>query len=176
MSKITDIDKRIIDGVIDLIDWDNIIKFYKIMNRKIGYEQLKIKGISKNSKITIEFAKEELIRVIEYVIENDLTELSYGPWLLLWINGEWETMEMINPDTEEPMEELSIPIMESKLQVLFIPQSVSMKEDIDIPLDDFQLEGGLVLEDKLQESIQNEDYVLAGKLRDVIEELNKKRK
>jgi hypothetical protein len=176
MSKLSEVDKRLIDGVILSIDWDQIAKFYKILNKKIGYEQVKIKGIIRNDKITTDSLKDELLRVLEYVIDNDLPEMSYGPWLIIWTNGEWEIIESIQADMEESKEEIQIPIMESKLQVHFIPQSVTMKEDIDIPQDFFEMDDTIILEGRLKSCIEEEDYVLAGKIRDVLEELNKRKK
>jgi len=177
MSKLSEVDKRLIDGVISSIDWDQIAKFYKILNKKIGYEQVKIKGITRNDKITTDSLKEELSRVLEYVIDNDLPEMSYGPWLIIWTNGEWEIMESIQAGLEESQEEIQIPIMESKLQVHFIPQSVTMKEDVDLPQDFFEIDDdAVILEGRLKTCIEQEDYVLAGKIRDVIEELNKRKK
>jgi hypothetical protein len=176
MSKLSEVDKRLIDGVILSIDWDQIAKFYKILNKKIGYEQVKIKGIIRNDKITIDSLKDELLKVLEYVIDNDLPEMSYGPWLIIWTNGEWEIIESIQAGMEESQEEIQIPIMESKLQVHFIPQSVTMKEDIDIPQDFFEMDDTIILEGRLKSCIEEEDYVLAGKIRDVLEELNKRKK
>jgi hypothetical protein len=176
MSKLSEVDKRLIDGVISSIDWDQIAKFYKILNKKIGYEQVKIKGIIRNDKITTDSLKDELLRVLEYVIDNDLPEMSYGPWLIIWTNGEWEIIESIQAGIEESQEEIQIPIMESKLQVHFIPQSVTMKEDIDIPQDFFEMDDTIILEGRLKSCIEEEDYVLAGKIRDVLEELNKRKK
>jgi hypothetical protein len=176
MSKLSEVDKRLIDGVISSIDWDQIAKFYKILNKKIGYEQVKIKGIIRNDKITTDSLKDELLRVLEYVIDNDLPEMSYGPWLIIWTNGEWEIIESIQAGLEESQEEIQIPIMESKLQVHFIPQSVTMKEDIDIPQDFFEMDDTIILEGRLKSCIEEEDYVLAGKIRDVLEELNKRKK
>jgi hypothetical protein len=176
MSKLSEVDKRLIDGVILSIDWDQIAKFYKILNKKIGYEQVKIKGIIRNDKITIDSLKDELLKVLEYVIDNDLPEMSYGPWLIIWTNGEWEIIESIQAGMEESQEEIQIPIMESKLQVHFIPQSVTMKEDIDIPQDFFEMDDTIILEGRLKSCIEEEDYVLASKIRDVLEELNKRKK
>jgi hypothetical protein len=176
MSKLSEVDKRLINGVISSIDWDQIAKFYKILNKKIGYEQVKIKGITRNDKITTDSLQDELLRVLEYVIDNDLPEMSYGPWLIIWTNGEWEIMESIQAGLEESQEEIQIPIMESKLQVHFIPQTVTMKEDVDLPQDFFEMDDTVILEGRLKTCIEQEDYVLAGKIRDVIEELNKRKK
>ncbi len=180
MPKLTEVDKKLIDGVISTIDWEQILKFYKILNKKIGCEQVKIKGVVKKDKVDLESAKDELYRVLEFVIENDLPEMSYGPWVILWVNGEWEITELfpLSPDDdEEPQqEEIIVPVMESKLQVLFVPQSVIMKEEIEIEEDPFLIDDTLILEGRLKESIDTEDYVLASKIRDLLEELNKRKK
>jgi hypothetical protein len=180
MPKLTEVDKKLIDGVISTIDWEQILKFYKILNKKIGCEQVKIKGVVKKDKVDLESAKDELYRVLEFVIENDLPEMSYGPWVILWVNGEWEITELfpLSPDDEEEpqQEEIIVPVMESKLQVLFVPQSVIMKEEIEIEEDPFLIDDTLILEGRLKESIDTEDYVLASKIRDLLEELNKRKK
>lgn len=177
MPKLSEVDKKLVENVINAIDWDQISKFYKILNKKIGSEQVKIKGILKDDKVTPETAREELSRVLEYVIENDLPEMSYGPWVIIWVNGEWEITHTIeSQNEEEPDEEVEIPIMESKLQVHFIPQSVTVKEEIDIPENLFELDDTIILESRLKQCIEQEDYILAGKIRDVLDELNKRRK
>jgi len=180
MPKLTEVDKKLIDGVISTIDWEQILKFYKILNKKIGCEQVKIKGVVKKDKVDLESAKDELYRVLEFVIENDLPEMNYGPWVILWVNGEWEITEIfpLSPDDEEDprQEEIIVPVMESKLQVLFVPQSVIMKEEIEIEEDTFLIDDTLILEGRLKESIDTEDYVLASKIRDLLEELNKRKK
>jgi hypothetical protein len=179
MPKLTEVDKKLIDGVISTIDWDQILKFYKILNKRIGCEQVKIKGVIKKDKVDPESAKDELYKVLEFVIENDLPEMNYGPWVILWVNGEWEISELFQfpqEDEEPQQEEIIVPVMESKLQVLFVPQSVIMKEEIEIEEEPFVIDDTLILEGRLKESIDTEDYVLASKIRDLLEELNKRKK
>jgi hypothetical protein len=177
MPKLSEVDKKIVESSINTIDWDQISKFYKILNKKIGCEQIKIKGISREEKVTPESAREELTKVLEYVIENDLPEMTYGHWVISWVNGEWEITQTIDsPNDGEGPEEIDIPIMESRLQVHFVPQSVTVKEEIDIPEDFFEMDDSIILEGRLKQCIEQEDYILAGKIRDVIEELNKRKK
>ena len=105
--------------------------------------------------------------------------MNYGPWVILWVNGEWEISELFQlpQEEEEPRsEEIIVPVMESKLQVLFVPQSVIMKEEIEIEEEPFVIDDTLILEGRLKESIDTEDYVLASKIRDLLEELNKRKK
>jgi len=105
--------------------------------------------------------------------------MNYGPWVILWVNGEWEISELFQfpqEDEEPQQEEIIVPVMESKLQVLFVPQSVIMKEEIEIEEEPFVIDDTLILEGRLKESIDTEDYVLASKIRDLLEELNKRKK
>lgn len=179
MPKLTEIDKKLIDGVISTIDWDQILKFYKILNKRIGCEQVKIKGVIKKNKVDLESAKDELSKVLEFIIENDIPEMNYGSWVILWVNGEWEMSELFefsHEDEEPHQEEIIDPVLESKLHVLFVPQSVIIKEEVEIREEHFLIDDTLILEGRLKESIDTEDYVLASKIRDLLEELNKRKK
>lgn len=184
MPKLTEVDKKIIDAVIAAIDWEQILKFYKILNKKIGTEQIKIKGIVKSDKVSVESIKDELYKVLEYVIENDIPEMNYGHWVIMWINGEWESIQTIQSEDETKSEEIGIPIIESKLQVHFVAQSVTVRDEIDIPMEFFDVEDSLledvklkeILDKKMNDSIGKEDYSLASKIRDLIDELKKERK
>jgi hypothetical protein len=184
MPKLTEVDKKIVDSVMSAIDWEQILKFYKILNKKIGTEQIKIKGITKSDKVTEDAIKDELRKVLEYIIENDIPEMNYGHWVIMWINGEWESIQTIESDTNEEGEEIGIPIIESKLQVHFVAQSVTVKDEIDIPAEFFEFEGDIstdirlkeILDEKLDQSIKSEDYGVAGKIRDLLEELKKEMK
>jgi uncharacterized protein YaiI (UPF0178 family) len=51
-----------------------------------------------------------------------------------------------------------------------------MKEEIEIEEEPFVIDDTLILEGRLKESIVTEDYVLASKIRDLLEELNKRKK
>ena len=184
MTKLSEVDKSIIDKVIASVDWEQIVKFYKILNRKIGYEQIRINGVSRKAKITEDDAKDELRKVLEYVIENDIPEMAYGSWIISWINGEWEITETIMTEEEGEPQDIHIPIIESKLQVNFVPQSITVREEIEDVEISFELEENgspslnfkETLSQKLEESVASEDYPLAAKIRDLLEELNKKKK
>lgn len=179
MPKLTDLDKKIINSALSAIDWDQIVKFYKILNKKIGTEQIKITGVVKSDRVSVESVRDEIEKVLTYIIENDIPEMSYGHWYISWVNGEWETFETIQPDPEQMPEEIGIPLIESKLQVNFIPQSVTVKDEVDIgeitlELDENSFSDAKLkktLEDKLNTSIGKEDYSLASKIRDLLEAL-----
>ena len=98
---ISDKNKILINRVIETIDWPLIHKFYKLVGRTIGTETTQIPGIKKldkRTKLTDKHIKEEVFNVINHVVENDISQYMYGPWNVIWVNGEWE-MEI--PETDE---------------------------------------------------------------------------
>jgi len=178
MEKYSEVNKGIIEKSINSFDWDDINKMYKILGIKVGSQTIKIDGLNKKGKTTPETIKKEIELVLNYIIDNDIPEFSYGPWTILWVNGEWE----IEIAADRPGDEsLIVPIMESKLQIHFIPQSTTIKELLDIDLDEDyydeeenkEIDEVLVFEARLKKAIDNEDWMIASKLRDLIEELKK---
>ena len=179
MDKNLEINKGIIEKTLSSFDWEDIQKMYKVLNLKIGTQPIKIDGINKKEKTNSISIRKEVELVLNFIIDNDLPELQYGPWSIYWVNGEWE----IEIESEIPEEEpLIVPIMESKLQIHFIPQSTTVKEILDIDIEDdlYEDELGedeeeiLVYESRLKRAIDKEEWMVASKLRDLIEELKKK--
>ena len=75
--------KILVGRVIDSMDWEVVLKIYKIMRRSVGEESAKIPGVrklKKGEKLSIDSIKEEVLSIVNYAIENDLPELTYGPW------------------------------------------------------------------------------------------------
>ena len=166
---ISEKNKTLISRVIDTIDWPLIHKFYKLVGRTIGTETTQIPGIKKldrKTKLTDEHIKEEVLHVINHVVENDISQYMYGPWNVIWVNGEWE-MEI--PETDDNGKEIEngestfIPIMESMLEVYFSPMVVVSRETVltDEEIDD--------------KALNDENYELASKLRDLIEVYKKQK-
>lgn len=174
-----EINRGMVEKAVNSFNWQEIMKFYKILGIKIGGQQIKIEGIIKKTKLDIDSIKDEVKKVLDYVIDNDIPEFSYGPWSILWVNGEWEIEIEGGSNEEEPF---IFPILESKLQIFFVPQSTTIKEflDIDIDAEDDIIEDIetyddiLIYEARLKKAIDNEEYAIASKLRDLIEELKKK--
>ena len=173
-----DINKGMVEKTLNSFDWDDINKMYKILGLKVGSQSIKIDGLNKKGKTTPETIRNEMDLVLRFVIDNDVPELQYGPWSIYWVNGEWE----IEIAPERPDDEsLIVPIMESKLQIHFIPQSTTIKEFLDIDLEegeydeiDAEIDDILLFESRLKKAIDNEDWMVASKLRDLLEELKKK--
>lgn len=178
---ISEKNKVLINRVINTIDWPLIHKFYKLVGRTIGAETTQIPGIKKldkKTKLTENHIKDEVLHVINHVVENDISQYMYGPWNVIWVNGEWE-MEI--PETDENGKEIEngessfIPIMESMLEVYFSPMAVVSKETV---ISDDEIEEKPETSDlqkQLEKAINDENYELASKLRDLIDAYKKQK-
>lgn len=172
---ISEKNKILINRVIDTIDWALIHKFYKLVGRTIGTETTQIPGIKKldkKTKLTDDHIKDEVLHVVNHVVENDISQFMYGPWNVIWVNGEWE-MEI--PETDENGKELEngessfIPIMESMLEVYFSPMVVVSKEMV-LTEDELDEKPETAdLQQQLDKALNEENYELASKLRDLID-------
>lgn len=166
--------KILAERVIDSIDWESILKIYKILGLKVGEDPQKIPGIKKipkGEKMTSDSIKNELLIVVNYVIENDITEFEYGPWDVVWVNGEWEI------DISEELEDIAeiedlggsvyVPIQDSVLELYFVPFMAVSQEKIE-HTEEGQKSEPKDLNSKLKKALESEDYELASKIRDLI--------
>jgi hypothetical protein len=178
---ISDKNKILINRVIDTIDWPLIHKFYKLVGRTIGTETTQIPGIKKlekKVKINENHIKDEVLHVINHVVENDISQYMYGPWNVIWVNGEWE-MEI--PETDENGKEIEngestfIPIMESMLEVYFSPMVVVSKEMALTEEEIDEKPETVDLQKQLEKALSDENYELASKLRDLIDVYKKQK-
>ena len=174
-QKISEKNKILISRVIDTIDWPLIHKFYKLVGRTIGTETIQISGIKKldkKTKLNEDHIKDEVLHIINHVVENDISQYMYGPWNVIWVNGEWE-MEI--PETDEKGNEILdgestfVPILESMLEVYFSPMTVISKETV-VDEDDLEEKPeGIDLNKQLEKALIDENYELASKIRDLID-------
>ena len=178
---ISEKNKVLINRVIDTIDWVLIHKFYKLVGRTIGKETTQIPGIKKldkKTKLTDEHIKDEVLHVINHVVENDISQYAYGPWNVIWVNGEWE-MEI--PEIDENGKEIEsgestfIPIMESMLEVYFSPMIVVSKETVMTDEEVDEKTETVDLQKQMERALSEENYELASKLRDLIEVYKKQK-
>lgn len=167
---ISEKNRQLIERVLDTVDWATILKFYKLVKREIGTETTGIPGIKKlkrGEKISADHIKEEVKSLVHHVVENDLSQFIYGPWNILWVNGEWE----IEVDGEEGSEEpMFVPILESVLELSFSPMVVISKENLISDEDPLFIDSDKEsLGRQLEKAIDEENYELAAKLKDLIE-------
>lgn len=181
---ISEKNKLLINRVLDTIDWDLIHKFYKLVGRSVGTETTQIPGVkklTKGVKLDKSHIKDEINSVVNHIVENDLSQFIYGPWNIVWVNGEWE-MEM--PEIDENGNEVPggntnfIPIIESILEIHFSPMVVISKEvvvDEDGEEITEETKETVGLKKQLDKALEEENYELASKIRDLIEMYKKKK-
>jgi len=172
--------KILVDRVIDSIDWDLVLKIYKMLKRSVGVEPTKIPGIKKivkGEKMSSELIKEEVLAIINYAIDNDLPELNYGPWSIIWVNGEWEidiSEESENDDVHEE-DRIYVPINDSVLEILFSPIIAISQERVEpIRKNESPQDSQKDLNMRLEEAIKEENYELASKIKDLMDSYKKK--
>lgn len=172
---ISENNKILINRVVNTINWPLIHKFYKLVGRTIGTETIQIVGIKKldkKTKLNDDHIKDEVLHIINHVVENDISQFMYGPWNVIWVNGEWE-MEI--PETDERGNELAdgesiyVPILESMLEVYFSPMTVISKETVVNEDDLEEKQEGIDLNKQLEKALIDENYELASKIRDLID-------
>jgi len=156
---------KLIEKTISSLDWDSICNAGKIFKFGVGEGVTAIPGMKKKSfseEITKNEYKAELKSLLKYVVENDISELIYGPWVIFWFNSEWDL------DIEEDEEEETESQLGSSIEVIYSPQRICLanvvgKSDYKIEETDFDK-----LENMLKKAIDSENYELASKIRDVI--------
>ena len=180
---ISEKNKVLINRVLETIDWELIYKFYKLVGRSVGNETTQIPGIkklSKGIKLDKSHIREEVNFVVNHIVENDLSQFMYGPWNIVWVNGEWE-MEM--PEIDENGNEIQggestfIPILESVLEVYVSPLVVISKELVIDPDEEeiTETQETISLSKQLEKALEEENYELASKIRDLIDMYKKKK-
>jgi len=156
---------KLIEKTISSLDWNSIFDSGKVFKFGVGEDVTAIPGIKKKNfseGVTKTEYKSELKSLLKYVVENDISELIYGPWMIFWFNSEW--------DLEEEEEEDSY--LGSSIEVIYSPQRICLanvmgKNDYKIEESDFDR-----LENMLKKAIDSENYELASKIRDIIKVQN----
>lgn len=159
---------KLVEKTIASLDWDSITQAGKVFKFGVGEGVTAIPGMKKKkfeNTITKNEYKNELKTLLKYVIDNDISELIYGPWVIFWFNNEWD----LDPEEEDEIEEEDQESqLGSSLEVIYSPQRICLvsltdKSDYRIEESDFDR-----LESMLKKAIDSEQYELASKLRDVI--------
>jgi hypothetical protein len=173
--------KILVDRVIDSMDWEVVLKIYKMMKRSVGEEPAKIPGVKKlkkGEKLYIDSIKEEVLAIVNYAIENDLPELAYGPWSISWVNGEWEIDISDESENEEAPEEdrVYVPIRDSVLEIFFVPVMAISQERVErVKSSDNSDDDQNDLNIRLENAIKEENYELASKIRDLMNSYKNKK-
>jgi hypothetical protein len=169
---------QFIEKVISSLDWDSILNVNKCFKIGIGEESSVIPGIKRkifSDSITKNDIKNELKYLLNYVIDNDIPEIFYGPWMIYWVNADWaETSNEYTEEIEnEYMEEMGESIMnttfeQSSLEVIYSPQRIHIMGSVVKP-ETNQKESDITrLESMLKKSLDSENYEVASKIKELL--------
>lgn len=168
---------KLIDQVVKNLDWDCILEVYKAFKMGVGEGSTVIPGIKRKpfgDSLKKEDIRNELKVILKHVVTGDISELSYGPWIISWMNGDWEFEEIDETEGEEYADEEDLSLVNSRLEVILAPQRIAMIVN-SVKSEEFY-EGesdSLKIEIMLQKALQSEDYELASKFRDILKYQNK---
>lgn len=168
------VNNKLVDKVISSLDWDAIYEVNNCFKHGVGDGTSAIPGIKRKpfaDGITKSDLKNELKGLLKYVIENDLSELIYGYWMIFWNNAEWteESISQLRDQYEdEDVDEFEQIVLDSTLEVIYSPQRVFAIENSQ--LKNIRTEDSDInkLESMLKKALDGEQYELASKIRDVI--------
>jgi hypothetical protein len=160
---------KLIEKTISSLDWDSICSAGKIFKFGVGEGVTAIPGMKKKNhgeEITKNDYKAELKSLLKYAVDNDVSELVYGPWVIFWFNSEWD-LDIGEDEEDDESEDMEIQIG-SSIEVIYSPQRICLsnvmgKSDYKIEESDFDR-----LDNMLKKAIDSENYELASKIRDVI--------
>ena len=171
---------KLMEKVLQNLDWDTILEINKVLKVGTGMGSEIVPGVKKkpfSESITKNDFKAELRALIKYAIENHVPQISYGNWIVYWVSDDWDVdvtypQEMDDDNIEDMQVDGTFFVMEPQLEVIYSPQRILLKGEISDPI----TEGKeyVNLEEMLEKAIQNEDYELATKIRDLISQ-NKER-
>ena len=171
---------KLMEKVLQSLDWDSIFEVNKVLGVGTGAGSEVIPGVKKkpfSESLTKGDFKSELRALIKHAIENHIPQLSYGNWIIYWVSDDWDVdihyPEEKDDDLDDMEEENVIFTLEPQLEIIFSPQRISLVGESSHPLEEGK---ELVnLEEILQKAIQNEDYEMASKIRDLISQNREKK-
>jgi hypothetical protein len=168
---------KLIDKVVKSLDWDSIYDVYKAFKMGVGEGSSVVPGIKRkpfSDSLTKEDIRNELKVIIKHIVSSDISDLVYGPWIINWINGDWAILDEDEDGEKIELSEDEMLIVNSKLEVIFAPQRISMMIDSIAGEYSNEEESDIMkIELMMQKALQAEDYELASKFRDILKYQNK---
>lgn len=183
--------KELVNKVIDAIDWKSILEVHRSFNIGIGISNISVPGVKMkkfSDSLSESDLKRELRSVLKYMIENDIPEINYSYWVIYWTNDDWNfTIDLGEYEDEEEREEMEGDFDEEitmkvkpKIEMLYAPQKLIMVGEIEEEEEEKSVESETsqmeMLEKLLANSIRDENYEQASRIRDLIRSKNKKSK
>lgn len=168
--------RKLIEKVIQNLDWDTIFEIHKTFKFGIGEGSEVVPGLKRkiySEELTKNDVKGELKALLRFVINNDISKFSYGPWMLFWFNQDWDVI-FEDPEADEFSEaELEDFKVDSRLEVIFAPQRICLTVDAKPEAQGDELSSEEVMLTKmLKRALKSENYELAGKIQEVLDSNN----
>jgi hypothetical protein len=170
---------KIVDKIISGMNWDSILQVNRFFNLGTGEGIDIIPGIKRkpfSDKLTKNDLKNELKTLIKHVLDNNIAEFSYGPWLIFWMDSNWVSFQLDDSQDYDEEDEggneesndiqLSI---DSTLEVIYSPQRMFISFPPDKESEENREMTDIAhLEIMLEKALKSEKYELASKIKDLI--------
>ena len=158
---------RLVDKIISGLDWEAIFEVHKAFKLGVGESNPIIPGVKRkpfSENLSKNDIKNELKIILKHVIENDIPEITYGHWIVTWINEDWDFK--IEGQEEEDENDYEIEV-DSRLDVIYSPQRIYMTSKRSFAENKEESDYSKI-ESMLKKSIESEDYELSSKLKEIL--------
>jgi len=165
--------QKLVEKVVQSLDWDTIFEVHKVFHFGVGEGSEVIPGLKRkvfSDNLTKNDVKNELKFLLRFVVNNDIHRFSYGQWMIIWFNQDWEMPnedEELDEEFEDDIEEF---IPESRLEVFYAPQRIALTlRAAPIVISPAEEIENATLKQMLDSALSKEDYELARKVQDLID-------
>jgi len=163
---------RLIEKLVQSLDWDTIFGVHKTFKFGIGEGSEVIPGLKRkiySESLTKNDVKNELKALLRFVVNNDISKFSYGPWMIFWFNQDWDIIFEEDENLEGELE-IDDYRVESRLEVLFSPQRICLTVDAKPEeVGDALSNEEAVLTKMLKKALKSENYEIAGKIQELLD-------
>lgn len=162
--------QKIVDKLVQNLDWDSILMIHKAFKHGIGQGSEVIPGLKRKNydqNLGVKDLKHELKTILKYVVENDYQSFTYGNWIVSWYNQEWNQDTIIETLSQEDEEiEFEVELPNTKLEVIYAPQRICISMDTGVtPSSVSDLD---TLKAMLENALAEENYEMAQKIQDIL--------
>ncbi len=169
--------RKLIEKVISSLDWDTIFEIHKVFKFGVGEGSEVIPGLKRkifNEDLTKNDVKNELKAILRFVINNDISKFGYGPWMITWFNQDWDIIFNNEGEDDFGEDELDDIQFDSKLEVIYAPQRICLTVNAAPEVKEEISSEESVLNRMLKKALKSENYELAGKIQEILDEKKSK--
>lgn len=172
------LENKLIEKIISSLDWDSILEVNRCFKLGVGEGSSVVPGIKRkvfSESLTKNDIKGELKTLLKYVVDNDIAEMFYGPWMIFWVNGDWIKLDLQEEEDESspdgPFGDVNTEVninFDSTLEVIYSPQRITVSgtspnnDEINEDSDANRLET------MLKKALDSENYELANKIKELL--------